>query len=143
MRDMQSEDFCSICIEGLWLRLLGHPVSFVDNIIQVTRQDGTTLVTLELLPLAEFRQVPNSHKETFSISWYDESTVGLLPEWTNSTTALMPRGVTKFTVEIQFSTGQVRVDTDGVLVQKFSFTVKDGVHSQSSSADWQKQLFRT
>lgn len=142
MRDMQSENFCSVCVEGLWLRLLGLPVSFLDNITQVTQQDGTTLVELDLLPLAEFRQVPTSHREAFSISWYDESTAGLLSEWANSTTARLPTGVTEFTVEIRFWTEQVRVDTDGVLVQKFSFTIKSDMHLQSSSAGWQNHLYR-
>lgn len=122
MRDTYSPDFCSACIEGLWLSLL-RPLSFIDNITQTVLPDSSTNVTLALLPLAEFRQIPNQHQEAYTILWYgaDEDTV--IGEWTNSTSALFAPNITEFGVEIRFWTEQVRVDNDNVLVQKKRFPV--------------------
>jgi hypothetical protein len=141
MRNLQSEDFCSVCKEGLWLKLL-RPLSFIDNITQVAQPDGTTSVTLDLLPLARFRNTPNSHEEAYSIFWYGASYGGLSPEWTNSTSALIGKDVTEFVIEILFSTEQVRVDNEGVLAQKATFVVERGGSSQVSASTWQNQIFR-
>lgn len=123
MRGAFSVDFCSACIEGLWLSLLS-PLSLIDNVTQVAQSDGSTNVTLDLLPLAQFRTVPNPHEEGYTILWYgaDESVV--LEQWTNSTSALIGSNTTEFGVEVKFWTEQVRVDSDGVLIQKERLAVE-------------------
>ncbi|KAH9906054.1 IgA peptidase M64-domain-containing protein [Xylariomycetidae sp. FL2044] len=123
MRNMQSVDFCDACMEGLWLSLLG-PLSLVDNVTQVITPDGSTNVTLELLPLAQFRQVPNAHAEAYTIFWYGADEDVVLDEFTNSTSALLDSTATEFGVEVRFWTEQVRVDEDGVLVLKERFNVE-------------------
>ncbi|KAI1384424.1 IgA peptidase M64-domain-containing protein [Hypoxylon trugodes] len=123
MRNTYSANFCSACMEGLWLSLLGK-LSLVDNVTQVAQPDGSTNATLNLLPLAELRQVPNPHQEAYSILWYgaDENTP--LGEYTNSSSALIESGVAEFGVEVRFWTEQIKVDKAGVLVKKERFTVE-------------------
>jgi hypothetical protein len=138
---MQSEDFCSVYMEGLWLKLLGRP-SFTESITQVTLPDGTTLVTLELLALIHFRHIPSSHKEAYSIFWFGATAGGLLPEWTNCTIAIIGKDATEFSVEILFSTEQVKIDKDGILVQRVNYLVEGGGRLQGTISDWQDHLFR-
>ncbi|KAI1378590.1 IgA peptidase M64-domain-containing protein [Hypoxylon crocopeplum] len=122
MRDTYSANFCDACIEGLWLSLLSG-LSLVDNVTQVAQPDGSTNVTLGLIPLAQFRQVPNPHEEAYTILWYGADEDVVLEEWTNSTSALIEPGVTEFGVEVSFSSEQIRVDNDGVLVLKERYVV--------------------
>lgn len=123
MRRVYSADFCSACIEGLWLSLLTE-LTLIDNITQVAQPDGSTNVTLDLIPLAEFRQVPNPHQEAYTILWYGTDVDTPLEEWTNSTSALLGPDVTEAGVEVKFWTEQVRVDNEGVLVQKERFAIE-------------------
>ncbi|OTA96772.1 hypothetical protein M434DRAFT_389786 [Hypoxylon sp. CO27-5] len=123
MRNTYSPDFCNACIEGLWLSLL-RPLSFLDNVTQVASPDSSTNVTLDLLPLADFRQVPNEHQEAYTILWYGADEDTAIEEWTNKTSALFAPNVTEFGVEVRFWTEQVRVDRDNVLVQKKRFAVE-------------------
>lgn len=127
MRSIYSVDFCDACIEGLWLHLLG-PLTLIENVTQSVQPDGSRNVTLDLLPLAEFRQIPNSHNEAYSIFWYGADNHTVLEEWTNSTSALIKPNITEFGVEVRFWTEQVRVDSDDVLVQKERYTVKQLGH---------------
>lgn len=127
MRSIYSVDFCDACIEGLWLHLL-DPLTLIENVTQSAQADGSRNVTLDLLPLAEFRQIPNSHNEAYSIFWYGADNHTVLEEWTNSTSALIKPNITEFGVEVRFWTEQVRVDSDDVLVQKERYTVKQLGH---------------
>ncbi|CAI6334414.1 unnamed protein product [Periconia digitata] len=124
MRTMQSVDFCDACIEGLWLSLM-NPLSLIDNVTQVAQPDGSTNVTLDLLPLAQFRQVPNNHAETYTILWYGADEDVVLDEFTNSTSALIDSGTTDFGVEVRFWTEQVRVDRNEVLVLKERYEIEN------------------
>ena len=123
MRNTYRGDFCYACTEGLWLSLMSN-VSLLDNVTQTAQPGGSTNVTLDLLPLAEFRKVPNPHVEAYTILWYGADEKKVLGEWTNSTSALIGSNVTEFGVEVRFSTDQVRVDSEGVLVHKERFTVQ-------------------
>ncbi|KAK6956168.1 hypothetical protein Daesc_001441 [Daldinia eschscholtzii] len=123
MRDTYSANFCDACIEGLWLSLLGR-LKLIDNITQEAQPDGSTNATLNLLPLAKLRQVPNPHEEAYTILWYGADGTTVLKDWTNSTTALLGPDTTEFGVEVRFWTEQVRVDSAGVLVQKERYSVE-------------------
>ncbi|KAI0155292.1 IgA peptidase M64-domain-containing protein [Xylariaceae sp. FL1272] len=123
MRGIYAVDFCSACMEGLWLSLLG-PLSLIDNVTQVAMPDGYVKATLNLLSLAQFRQIPNPHEEAYTIRWYGPDEDVVLEHWTNSTSAIIEPGVTKFGVEVKFWTEQVRVDRAGVLVQKERYAVE-------------------
>ncbi|KAI1080162.1 IgA peptidase M64-domain-containing protein [Whalleya microplaca] len=123
MRGLYSVDFCSACIEGLWLSLLGK-LTLIDNVTQVAQPDSSTNVTLDLLPLGEFRKIPNAHEEAYTILWYGADKDVVLADWTNSTSALIEPGTTEFGVKVSFWTEQVRVDTAGTLVQEKRYTVQ-------------------
>ncbi|KAI2606583.1 IgA peptidase M64-domain-containing protein [Hypoxylon sp. NC1633] len=122
MRNTYRGDFCSACIEGLWLSLL-EKLTLVDNITQTAQPDSSTNVTLELLPLAQFRQMPYSREEAYTILWYGEDENIVLDEWTNGTSALFGSDVAEFGVEVRFWTEQVRVDEDDVLVFRKRYAV--------------------
>ncbi|KAI1102437.1 IgA peptidase M64-domain-containing protein [Jackrogersella minutella] len=123
MRDTYSTDFCRACIEGLWINLLSA-VDLIDNVTQTVQQDGSTNATVDLMPLAEFRKVPSSCQEAFTILWYGDDQNVVLEEWTNSTSALIKSNTTEFGVEVRFWSEQVRVDTNNTLVQKGRYKVQ-------------------
>ncbi|KAF3055261.1 hypothetical protein GL218_07476 [Daldinia childiae] len=123
MRDTYSSNFCDACIEGLWLSLLGR-LTLIDNITQEVQLDGSTNATLNLLPLANLREVPNPHQEAYTIFWYGVDGITILSDWTNNTSALLGPDVTEFGVEVRFWTEQVRVDSADVLVQKERYSVE-------------------
>lgn len=122
MRTMHSVDFCDACIEGLWQSLL-RPLSLIDNVTQTAQLDGYTKVELDLLPLAQFRDVPRE-TEAYTVLWYNADNNSVLNEWTNKTTAIISQELAEVEVEIKFSSKQIRVDTNGVLVHKEKFEVK-------------------
>ncbi|KFA63875.1 hypothetical protein S40285_10215 [Stachybotrys chlorohalonatus IBT 40285] len=122
MRTMHSVDFCDACIEGLWWSLL-RPLNLIDGITQRARTDGVTNVTLELLPLAQFREIPNSAEESYTIQWFD-SDGGVLAEWANSTTALISQELGEVEVEVRFSTEQVRLDPQNVMLERETIEVQ-------------------
>lgn len=121
MRTMHSPDFCDACIEGLWRALL-EPLSLIDNITQTAQSDGFTEVSLELLPLAQFRENPRD-TEAYAITWYGANN-STLDEFANKTTALIGQEVAEGSVFVEFLTDQVRVDEQGVLTARESFEVK-------------------
>lgn len=122
MRSTYTGNFCSACIEGLWISLLSS-VSLVDNVTQIAAADGSTNVTLELLPLAQFRQGPYPRAEGYEITWYGADEGVVLAEYANSTSALIAADTEEFGVEVRFWTEQVRVDEDDVLVFKERYAV--------------------
>lgn len=123
MRTMHSVDFCDACIEGLWWSLL-RPLTLIDDVTQTPQCDGFTNVTLELLPLAEFREIARPTAESYTIHWYDADGETILEEWTNQTSALVSKEAGSFEVEVRFWTEQVRVDNDGVLVHRGRYDVE-------------------
>ncbi|KAI2619552.1 IgA peptidase M64-domain-containing protein [Hypomontagnella submonticulosa] len=133
MRDTYSANFCDACIEGLWESLL-KPLSLIDNVTQVVQSDGSTNVTLDLLPLAQFRKVPNPHAESYTILWYGADENVVLEKWTNSTSALIGPDIAEFGVEVTFWTEQVRVDKASVLKEKERYA-KAGVTRINSSSN--------
>jgi hypothetical protein len=122
MRSMYSVDFCDACIEGLWLSLL-NPLSLIDNVTQVAQTDGFTNVTLDLLPVAQFRDVPRE-TESYSVQWFNAADDSLLDEFTNKTTALVSQELAEVEVVVRFSSAQIRSEGNGVLVERETFEVK-------------------
>lgn len=122
MRTMHSVDFCDACIEGLWYSLL-RPLSLIDNVTQVV--DGSyTDVSLELLPLAEFREIERPTKESYEITWYAANGETVMDRFTNSTTARINKCHKTFDVEVRFHTEQVREDPDGILITRKTFDLE-------------------
>ncbi|KAI1358696.1 IgA peptidase M64-domain-containing protein [Xylaria arbuscula] len=124
MRSIYSPDYCYACLEGMWLALLG-PLSLIENATQTPASDGSgsTRVDLALLPLAQFREIPIPHEESYTILWYGADRNTVLEQWTNQTTATFARSVREFGVEVRFASDQIRVDRDGVLVQRERYRI--------------------
>ncbi|KAI1203617.1 IgA peptidase M64-domain-containing protein [Nemania serpens] len=122
MRSIYSPNYCYVCLEGLWLALL-KSVSFIDAVTQTARPDGSTEVSLDLLPLGEFREIPIPHREGYTILWYGADEDAVLQEWTNSTSAVLAPDVKEFGVEVRFWSEQIRVDKSGALKQKKRFVI--------------------
>ncbi|KAI1349978.1 IgA peptidase M64-domain-containing protein [Xylaria sp. FL0043] len=123
MRSIYSPNYCNACLEGMWLALL-TPLSFIDNVTQTALPDGSTQVSLDLLPLAQFREIPIPHAEAYTILWYGGANGNVvLEQWTNQTSAVLGPRVREFGVEVRFSSEQIRVDKDGVLVQRERYVV--------------------
>lgn len=122
MRTMHSVDFCDACLEGLWLSLL-RPLSLIEEVTQVAQPDGSTNVTVDLLPLAEFRETPRE-SESYTILWYGADGEEVLEQWTNQTSALIEEGVASFEIEVRFQTEQVRVDSDGLLTARERYDIE-------------------
>jgi hypothetical protein len=122
MRTMHSVDFCDACIEGLWLSLL-RPLSLIDTVTQKAQSDGSTNVTVDLLPLAQFRDVPRE-TESYTIFWYGADGETVLEQWTNQTSAIIEEGAGSFEIDVTFQTTQVRVDSDGLLTLRERFDVE-------------------
>jgi hypothetical protein len=122
MRSIYSPNYCYACLEGLWLALL-KPLSLIDNVTQTAQPDGSTRASLDLLPLAEYRKIPIPHREAYTILWYGADDGVVLEKWTNRTSALFSPNVTEFGVEVRFWSEQIRVDKDGVLIQKERYSV--------------------
>ncbi|KAI0105667.1 IgA peptidase M64-domain-containing protein [Nemania sp. FL0031] len=122
MRSIYSPNYCYACLEGLWLALL-KPLSFIDNVTQTAQPDGSTEASIDLLPLAQFREIPIPHEEAYTVLWYGADKNTVLTQWTNSTTAVFAPDVKEFGVEIRFSSEQIRVDKEGTLMEKARYTV--------------------
>ncbi|KAH7303201.1 IgA peptidase M64-domain-containing protein [Stachybotrys elegans] len=122
MRWTYTVDFCSACIEGLWWALL-RPLSLIDQVDQVAQASGVTNITLELLPVAQFRDVPRP-SEAYTIEWFNAADSSPLSQWTNQTSALISQSIAEVDVVVRFWTAQVKIDRDGVLVQEERIAVK-------------------
>lgn len=123
MRTMHSVDFCDACIEGLWQSLL-RPLTLIDEVTTSVQEDGRKIVTLDLLPLAEFRQVPRDTVESFSVHWYIPDGETLIEGVTNETSIIVAKCVTSLEVEVTFHSEQVRVDTGGVMVDRQTISLE-------------------
>ncbi|KAH7368677.1 IgA peptidase M64-domain-containing protein [Plectosphaerella cucumerina] len=123
MRTMHSVNFCDACIEGLWQSLL-RPLSLIDNITQTSLPEGHKNVTLELLPLAEFRQISRETEESYSIEWYSGSGETVIEDWANKTSVVVNKCATQLQVEVKFHSEQIRVDTGGVTVERQTIDIE-------------------
>lgn len=129
MRLVTTPNFCSVCIEGLWLEMLKR-VSLIDNI-----RTGCALhapgaagrfIDLELLSLAQFRDelaFISEHSETYVIDWFKDGEP--LPEFTNKTSIEVENTVGIFIADVRFVTDEVRRDTDGYLTARAEVDVKE------------------
>ncbi|KAI9147210.1 Hybrid signal transduction histidine kinase K [Paramyrothecium foliicola] len=122
MRWTYTVDFCAACIEGLWWALL-RPLSLIDSITQVARPTAVTNITLDLLDVAQFRKVPRP-TEAYTIKWFNAANNSPLAQWTNRTSALINQSIAQVDVEVRLWTAQVKVDKEGLLVQKERIAVQ-------------------
>ena len=139
MRVVTTPNFCKVCLEGLWLSLLRR-VDFIDSITTSCEQIGVSPprfnrnVDLKLVPLAQFRVSSHDEKqrqklprETYSIRWFKDG--ARLEEFDDKTHVEVDdedgQGAGVYSVEVKFTTDEVRVDRDGLLRSGTDFIVVD------------------
>ena len=124
MRIVTTPDFCKVCTEDLWLKLLKR-VDLIDNINFgcPDAQSKSHAVSLELVPLAELRDAPVSQKESWAITWYKDGKV--VEAFTNKTSVDVDDNDagSLYTVDVQFFTEEIRVDKERLSASRRIFTV--------------------
>jgi hypothetical protein len=80
---------------------------------------------LSLIPLAHFRSGPTSVTESYTIIWIKDGRV--LETFTNKTLLELDNedALGTYTLDVKFSTDEVKKDTDGVLTAGGEYTVTD------------------
>ncbi|KII90829.1 hypothetical protein PLICRDRAFT_39431 [Plicaturopsis crispa FD-325 SS-3] len=135
MRIVTSPNFCKACTEGLWLSLLRR-MELIDDVQEgcewhpsdnvTSHGTWTRTLDLKLVPLAQFRDEQDAslgEKESYEIVWKKDGKV--LDAFANSTRAEVADsdGVGVFDIEVKFTTEEVRVDSDGLLVSAGEYRV--------------------
>lgn len=127
MRVVTTPNFCSVCVEGLWLALLRR-VELVEDIVARCIYDlpsGTWRRTIDarLLPLAQFRQDGQVPGESYQLTWLKNGQE--LREFDNQTHVEVDDadGPGRYRLAVKLSTDEVRVDKDNLLLSNADFTV--------------------
>lgn len=125
MRQVTTPNFCSVCKEGLWMSLLGG-VSLIDDIEDYCIGSDKVL-NLTVVPLAQLRDTPvPGLVESLGIRWLKDGQE--MADWTNKTVVQMEgqKVLGEWAVEIQYSTEEIRKDTQGLTKDSLKFEVDQG-----------------
>jgi hypothetical protein len=129
MRQVVYPNFCSVCIEGLWLHLLKR-VDLIDNasVHCPSAHNEPIKLDLELLLLAHLRKPEEKHlgnEESYTILWKHDGIV--MDSWANSTVIeIQPADAGgQWEVVVGFSTPEVRKDGQGYLLAQRHFNLAD------------------
>jgi len=129
MRIVTSPNFCSPCIEGLWLSLFNR-INLVDGLGGVCHKPDDHSdeyhykMDLHVIPLAQLRNDTPSldldklkHHESLNITWSNSETGEVYSDYQNSTTFMLKDSdVQKWIrMDIEFHTDEVRSDPGGML----------------------------
>ncbi|GJE91909.1 IgA peptidase M64-domain-containing protein [Phanerochaete sordida] len=123
MRQVTTPNFCSVCVEGLWLSLLRR-VDLIDELnTACTPRRGSPKVNLTanlaLVPLAQFRAGAGDSdvapQESYAIRWTKDGVP--LHHFTNQTRLAINGEDTGavYAVDVTFATEEVHVDKEGLL----------------------------
>lgn len=130
MRVVTTPDFCSVCLEELWLSLLRRV-----NLIESAHSSCTKTLspgndphleralTIDLVPFAHLRDpsIPGI-EESYTITWRKDGKA--LEHFANRTTIEVPdNSQGEYTVDVELSTSAVRVDKDELLKASGKFSV--------------------
>jgi hypothetical protein len=121
MRNMTSVDFCSPCIEGMWLELLNR-MSLIDD-VDVVSSGGNVAVTLAVVPLAQFRAGGARPGEAYTVEWTRNGVVqsNLANTYTFSGTQASLAGTWRVTVK--YINPEIRRDNLGSTTSTEAFTI--------------------
>ncbi|EIN12687.1 hypothetical protein PUNSTDRAFT_118417 [Punctularia strigosozonata HHB-11173 SS5] len=135
MRQVTTPDFCSVCTEGLWLAL-ARRVEFVDDITtSCTKYSNKWKRTIELnlVPLAQFRvgEAGKKHAvenaEKYEVKWTKDGKH--VAEWDGLTKVEVGddggAAIGTYSVEVAFSTHEVRKDVEEFLKTTGEFAVSE------------------
>ncbi|KAF9429290.1 hypothetical protein BGZ76_001536 [Entomortierella beljakovae] len=130
MRNMSSTEFCSVCKEGLWHRLLSK-ASLLDEINVDCETDDVNHneiasygVDVKLIPLGQFREDPSKRvgDESYSIRWFRNGAEQ--PEFNDKTKIQLDaseEGI--WEIKVEYQTPEVRRDPRGLLKASKVFVV--------------------
>ncbi|KAL1756085.1 IgA peptidase M64-domain-containing protein [Schizophyllum commune] len=128
MRLVTASSFCKVCLEGLWLTLL-KDVDLIDGFEercgvnnQALAAEADHTLTLQLVPVGQFREADAGIQEAYTISWFKDGEEQ--KDLTNLTTIEVGAGET-YDVEVSFWTEEVRKDDSGRLKTSASYTTKE------------------
>ncbi|CAE6342652.1 unnamed protein product [Rhizoctonia solani] len=121
MRQVAEPNFCVVCTEGLWLRLLSR-VSLIDkfSFYDSTVEDADTRTELSPVALAQYRSpqqaeylVRKGTNEAYLVKWFSHGRE--VEKWQNATRVDVDcRSVGKLIeVEVQFVSSEIRKDAKG------------------------------
>ncbi|CAE6438210.1 unnamed protein product [Rhizoctonia solani] len=126
MRQVAKPDFCVVCTEGLWLRLLSRvslidKVSFYDSAVE----GADTGIELSLVELAQFRSPEEAEylarkgtKEAYLIRWFSYGRE--MEKWQNATRVDVECGLVGVVeVEVEFMSSEIRKDVKGYTKDRF------------------------
>lgn len=126
MRVMTAPNFCSVCKEDLWRRLLTN-ISLIDSVTESCSSAGNKTLEAKLVPVGQFRLPDNqvSVAESVTIRWLKNGVV--VPKYANAAKIDLGKGagevVGNWTVEVAFKTEEVRQDPSGRLAAKQFYAV--------------------
>ncbi|KAG0235517.1 hypothetical protein BGW42_005130 [Actinomortierella wolfii] len=125
MRNMTSVHLCSVCQEGLWLKLL-NKMSLLDDVhveCETDEDEGHIFnVKADLVPLGQFRkdQSKRSKDERYEIRWYRNG--AHQPEYDDKVSLKnVKEGL--WEIRTEFKTSEVRKDTQDLLKASKFFPV--------------------
>ncbi|KAG0254856.1 hypothetical protein DFQ27_006587 [Actinomortierella ambigua] len=125
MRNMTSVHLCSVCQEGLWLKLL-NKMSLLDDVRVKCEKDEldsyTFNIKADLVPLGQFRenQSNRGRDERYEVRWYLNSTHQ--PEYDDKISLTnVKEGL--WEIRAEFKTLEVRKDPQGLLKASKFFSV--------------------
>lgn len=125
MRIVTTPNFCKVCLEDLWLKLLRR-VDLIDDLRTSCVRKGRHWVRrleLDLVPLGQFREEPVDVKESYSIIWTKDGQV--LEDFTNKSVLEVPGAITAgvYAAHVEYLTEEVRIDKEGLLKSKREYEV--------------------
>jgi hypothetical protein len=127
MRLVTSPNFCSVCLEELWLAL-ARRVSLIDAIDTSVSCNGNagqqSIITLTLVPLAHLRDGGIVEGERYNIQWAKDG--NHLPKWDDQTEITLGNGDTgTYAARVYFKTDEVRKDPKGYLSARGEVTIAE------------------
>jgi hypothetical protein len=113
MRQVTTPDFCAVCMEGLWARVLAR-VDLVDTAGAACVR-GERVLSVRLVPLGQFREGEGKGAgERYRIRWTRDGVER--PEWEDEVEvrARGKEGVGHWRADVRFESDQIRKDEEGV-----------------------------
>jgi hypothetical protein len=122
MRNMTTNQFCSVCKEGMWRSFLSK-ISLIDSVNVECHASGHR-ATVVPLKLAQFRQNGIISGEKYTVVWTKNKK--RISEFDDLFTITIPasESAAEWKVKVVFETPEVRYDPDNALITERTFSVK-------------------
>lgn len=120
MRSVVQPNFCSVCLEGLWLSLLAR-VDLIEDLRVTCPGLNTRVVHVDLVQLAQFREHPIDSTESYTITWRRDGRV--VEALANRTEVELDDEDGTYRVDVTYAVDQVRLDPEAYLHASRTFDV--------------------